>query len=259
MKLYVLRERWGHHTISSREPSEKTVPKDPIVRAGIGINMVDWGDWIIRPVAERVIIYNVLVSYALDTLGLHAPHVIPWVNAAIAKSIAFELTWGMWLWAGAIAVYAGVVLILVYSAPAQHDLYIQEVFPWRYLFRYQSRVWAADLIAISRRGRPYYNICYEIGDVIVGEDRSVHTRMGVLDRWNTGYIWQQRRDRFLRHDVVMWFDCYVEFIGFCEHIGPDLYVLKYEYRDPFISELPRPFVVPTQFRCREWDSSYRFP
>lgn len=259
MKLYVLRERWGRHIVSSTEPSEKTVPKAPIVAAGIGIDMVDWGDWILRPVAERVIIYNVLVSYALDTLGLHAPNVIPWVNAAIAKSIAFEATWGMWFWAGAIAVYAGIVLILVYSAPDQRELYIQEVYPWRYLFRYESRVWAADLIAVSRKGRPYYNICFEIGDIIVGENRGESTPMGFLDHWNTGYIWQQRRDRLFRHDVVMWFACYVEFIGLCEHIGSDLYALKYAYRDPYIAEVPRPYVVPTQFRCREWDSGYRFP
>ena len=221
--------------------------------------MVDWAEWGIRPIAERVLIFNVLVSYALDTLGLHAPHVIPWVQAAIAKSIAFEMTWSAWLWGGAIAVYAGVMLILVYSSPATRELYVQEVYPWRYLFRYQSRVWAADLIAVSRKGRPYYNVCYEIGNIIVGENRGERIPLGFVDNWNTGYIWQQRRDRIFRHDLVMWFTCYVEFIGLCEHIGENLYALRYAFRDPYIAELPRPYIVPHEFRCREWDSAYKWP
>ncbi len=259
MKLYVLRERWGRYLLSPRGPAEKPIPKEPVVEAGVGIEMIDWGDWAVRPFAERVIIWNFLVRVAVDTLGLYGPKAIAFIQASITQSIIWEATWGLWLWAGAIGVYAAVMFALVYFGPVQRKFVSQEVFPWRYLFRYQSKVWAADLYMIGKERKLYYRICSEIGEIIVGEDRMAPTLVGIMDVWDTGHLWQQRRDSWMKHECWLWSYAFVEYIGNLTHVAENVYVLKKGFTDPYTKELPVPYKVPDEFLCREWRPDYRMP
>lgn len=259
MKVYVLRERWGRYILSPRPPRRSIIPKEPIVVAGMPIHLVDWGEWSVRPFAERVIIWNFLAKIALDTLGLTGTQAIAWIQAQINAGIAFDLAWGLWTWAGAIALYFGVGFVLAYIAPAERSHIAEEVFPWRYLFRYEQRVWAADLVSVDIYRRPSYQICSEIGDIIVGENRMESTPWGVLDHWDTGHLWVQRKERFLHNEAWFWNNVWVQYIGLTTRTGSNLFRLRKGYVDPYIKEAPSGLKISPGFVCREWSPLYRMP
>lgn len=257
MKLYVLRERWGKYVVSSREPEETTIPEEPVAEAGVGFDMIHWGDWALKPFAEKVIIYNFLAKFAIGTMRLYGPAAVTFINQQIARSIAYEAAWGLWTIAGLVAVYAAVIAVMVYYSPDLEDFVAEETFPYRYIMRYQSRIWAADLWYMTREGRPVYRICSRIGDVIIGEDRNVFYPLGSADKWDTGHVWLQRRDRFIKHESWAWSLVWVQYIGSLFNMGLDGYKLKMPAVDPYTSELPPGFMNP--FLCREWNPAYKMP
>lgn len=257
MKVYVLRERWGRYTRSARAPEEKEIPTVPVVEAGVGFDMITWGDWALRPFAEKVIIYNFLAKVAIDQLGMYGPHAIHFINQQIVRGIAFEYAWGLWLWAPAVAVYGGIIVLAYYYSPRQVEFVTREEFPERYLMRYGSTVWAADLFRINLKGRPIYSLCYEIGNIIVGEKQHTYHPLGPADRWDTGYTWVQRRDRFMDHQAWIWKDVWAEFIGYAENIGAGLYKLRLPYKDHYSKEMPPGFRNPVT--CQDWIPRIRVP
>lgn len=259
MKVYVLRERWGRYVLSPRPPTEEAIPKEADMRLGDPIHLIDWGDWVLRPYPERVIIWNLLAKIALDTMGLTGKAAIAWIQGVVTKTIAWELVWSNWVWAGGIGVYAAAMFVLAYSAPAQRKFTWEAVYPWRYLFRYESRVWAADLFMIGVEGKLYYTVCSLVGDIIVGENRRESTSMGPLDHWDTGHLWVQRKDRLLHHEGWFWSEVWVDFIGVLTHVAENIYVLQEGFSDPYASELPVPYKVPVALLCKEWDPDYQMP
>lgn len=257
MKLYVLRERWGNYVISSRAPGLGEMPPDPIEKAGVGFDMITWGDWGLKPFSEKVIIYNFFAKYAIDHLGFYGPKAVTWINSAIARGIAYEARWALWRFGGLLAVYAGVMFMMAYYSPDTEDFIMNEVAPIRYLMRYNERVFLADLRGIDADGKPRYYYCDLAGDVLIGEKRRVSYPLGPADHWDTGFAWVQRRGRFMNYESWSWSDVFVEYIGLLEHLGDGHYHLKAGYRDPYVSELPPGFA--NRYLCREWNPEYRMP
>lgn len=257
MKLYVLRERWGKYVLSSRAPEESPIPEEPVAKAGVGFDMIHWGDWATKPFAEKVIIYNFLAKYAIETMKLYGPTAVRFINWRIAQGIAYEAAWGLWTIAGLVAAYAAVLAVMVYYAPDVVDLVTAETFPYRYIMRYNEKIWQADLGYTSYRRKGVYGLCGEIGSCVIGEDRNVYYPLGRADQWDTGYLWIQRKDRFIHHESWAWSNVWVEFIGFLYRQDYGAYILKAGYTDPYISELPPGFRNP--YYCREWNPDYKYP
>lgn len=257
MKLYVLRERWGKYVLSSRAPEEVQLPEEPIAKAGVGFDMIHWGDWALKPFSEKVIIYNFLAGYAIETMKLYGPRAVAFINLRIAQGIAYEARWMLWRFAGLVGVYAAIMAVMVYYSPDVSEFIMAETFPYRYIMRYESEIWLADLGYVTRRGKAVYGTCGYIGECVIGEDRNIRFPFGFGDHWDTGYAWVQRRDRFIHHESWAWSDVFVEFIGFMYQQEFGAYVLRQGFTDPYISELPLGFVNP--FLCREWDPDYKMP
>lgn len=257
MKVYVIREWWGRHVRSTKAPDQVAIPPGPVAKAGVAFDMIHWGDWALKPFAEKVIIYNFLAKFAIESLGLYGPAAVKFINASIAQSIIYEATWGLWYAVGLVALYAAVVTVMVYYAPDETSYRAEEVFPYRYVMRYNEWLGAADLYSISDKGRPCYKIVGAIGEVIIGEDRNTYYPLGPADKWDTGFLWLRRRSRFLNHQCYAWDRVWAEFIGFAVSRGGGFYELKDGFTDSYIKEIPIPFTNP--YFGREWDIDYKFP
>lgn len=257
MKLYVLRERWGKYVLSSRAPGAVEIPPEPVEEAGVGIHMIDWGDWWLIPFAEKVIIWNYLATYAIDYLGLSGSAAVKFIQLSITKSIAREAAWVLWKFAGLVGVYAAISMIAVYYSPDVVDFVMAETAPIRYIMRYRERLWMADLRRITDAGKPEYRCYALIGDVLIGEQRNVFYPLGRADRWDTGFTWVQKKSRFIHYESWSWSDVWVEYIGLMENLGGDNYSLKAGCVDPYVAELPPGFY--NLYIGREWDPDYRVP
>ncbi len=253
MKLYVLKILSGRYVKSPRKPISRLVHDyRSEIEAGLpGMDWIEWGKMQFLPWFWQVAIFNWYMHLAIDVYGWER---WPMVVKAFVNTKLFQYGEKMFLWkVVALTMPTVIMLAAVYiENPEVRDIFITDVFPWRYLMRYHEYVWAVDLLKVDEDGTPHYSVCHDIGPVIQFEDwnRMYYAEKG--DLWSCSNLWVESRYKFMMYERWYYDLVLVDFIGYLSHTGPNLYTLHSGYTDPYVAEVIPPWRAGPDLLCKVW-------
>lgn len=264
MRLYALAERWGKLVRTPFAPRVAKTPEEDLAEVQKALpGVAPWEElqWVL-PVSWAFQMGKFLTLYFFRVYGatgaanywMQVDFLMKWqaeyLLAVKTQAVVTKL---------AMFVILPLILlgILYITNPEDSEFTVVEELPRPYLMRYEGKIWWAELVAITLKGKAIYHRCDQARACILLEKRRDWTRWGPLDHWYFGEMWVEYKPKFLDHKTWYWYRAWVDYIGFLVPIGEDLYQLQAGYSDPTVAEGVAGWMKPVSDYC-DFRRAYEF-
>ena len=236
MKLYKILYFVGNHGVSVFPPEGEPLPPVPDIA---GEPMLD--------IIKKVVIKgytNQEAYWAVQAWAYHARYDLNQTAVGVrvfCEQCAAEIPVRFegapfWTWELVIVVAVAAAIFLglyVWAVLGQEYNVRFGTHDWAYLMRYESRLWAAEILNVGRRQEGMYEESFSFGDVIARSTRDFQHVKGRDWIWlKPGSVVKEgRRVLFYHVYQVLGFYCY--YCGLMNNVGNELYKLREGGSDPY--------------------------